>query len=115
MILAGIFIPRSATLTIGASPSIIYETVGSATGTVGPVTITPTTGVAPYTYSWVVDDDGSAGTLVANTPTSNVCSFDYAGLASLFDTIFATLSCTVTDLYGTTSTIYLNATVTRVS
>jgi hypothetical protein len=96
------FYEASDPLTATASPSAQIAISALSEITSAPVTVTPTGGLAPYTYSWAVTS--FAGT----TPTIGNAGFattDFSqinvGVGALHNCSF---TCTVTDALGSTAT-----------
>jgi len=96
-------------LSLSASPS---TAIGSATYGFGPavtnsVTVTPTGGLAPYTYSWarVSGTIGSAGSPTAATTV-------FGGDPNPDYVASSTFRCTCTDSLGNTATADVGATFT---
>lgn len=107
--IAGAGAGGSPALSASASPTTVsgFDTVvapDSSTATTDPTTVTPTGGVAPYTYSWAFV---SGNTATINSPTSATTTFtrsvflDTAG-QSVFRT--GVYRCTVTDSASQTAT-----------
>lgn len=88
-----------------AAPNVV--TAGGYGGylTTDATTITPTGGLAPYTYSWT-RISGTVGT--ANSASSATTSF--TGLVSTGGFEESTFRCTVTDALGTSVTVDVIAT-----
>jgi hypothetical protein len=84
-------------LTATASPDTQQASGTTASVTSSPVTVTPSGGLAPYSYSW------SAPGLVIVSPASATSKFTKTGLARGEDD-FASVRCTVTDALGSTTT-----------
>lgn len=92
--------PIFASLTAAADPSSDSNS-GSSPGTisvvVGPFSLTPTGGIAPYTYSWVITD--STGSWAIDTPTGANTTVTASFLTS-GELVDATLQGTITDSIG---------------
>lgn len=114
MILAGIFYPRASEITLAIDPFFLYHQTTTQSGvTTVSATVTPSGGTAPYTYNWVTDSGDESFILSAQSATSATTAFSFSGLYELFDTIFGSVYCTVTDAYGVEDTVYLNITISR--
>jgi hypothetical protein len=86
-------------LTATASPT--EQTASGTTASIisQPITVTPSGGLAPYTYSW------TASALVISSPTSATSKFTAPGLGR-GEMLEAGVSCRVTDSLGSTVTAH---------
>lgn len=85
-------------MTASASPTSLYKSGPTASQTTASVTVTPSGGVSPYTYSWTLL---TGATLTVNSPTAATTTFSKTGMIS-GDSFDATYRCTVTDSTGGT-------------
>jgi hypothetical protein len=85
-------------MTASASPTSLYKTGPTSSQTTASVTVTPSGGVSPYTYSWTLL---TGDTLTVNSPTAATTTFSMTGMIS-GDSFDATYRCTVTDSTGGT-------------
>lgn len=97
-----------SSLTVAITPDTI-EGGGRNSGiTSNAATATPTGGLAPYTYAWVI----TSGTATATSPTLATTTFRQEGIPE--DTVMvATAQVTVTDAIGQTATDTTGMTFTR--
>jgi hypothetical protein len=93
------------TLSLSASPSSLYTTSFSSSMTSDPCTITPSGGLAPYTYAWTM----IAGTAGITSPTFATTTFTKttSGIANV------TARCTVTDSLHVTASVDVPMTFER--
>lgn len=75
--------------------------------TSSPSTATPTGGLAPYSYSWVV----TSGFVTASSPST--ASTTFSQVVGPYGQEFATAQVTCTDALGTTATATINITLTN--
>jgi hypothetical protein len=82
-----------ANFSASASPSSLYTSTGTSSATTSSTTVTPTGGVAPYTYSWALYE---GDTLTVTSPTSASTTFSLTGISE-GETYYSTYRCTATD------------------
>lgn len=93
-----------APLTLAIDPPVLYgASSGSGTITTDPATATPTGGLAPFTYSWVLEDYIADTPPTANSPASATTTFTQTGLTP-GDSASSSWQCEVTDDQGATAT-----------
>lgn len=95
----------AAALTLATSGSTTGVTFLSSTCSVGPITATPTGGLAPFTYVWAV----ISGTCTISGGTSASATFIKYGMSPGI-TEFATVRCTCTDSAGQVATVDVDLT-----
>lgn len=89
-------------MTLSISPSPIIGVSTTSTCTAGPVTATPSGGVAPYSYAWTRLSHSALTAPTITSPSTASTSFVQTGLPS--GTIEdATFRCTVTDAAAQTA------------
>lgn len=88
------------TLAAVAEPSPCTGFAANSVVTTEPCTITPSGGLAPYTYAWSI----ISGTATIASPTSATTTFQKTGVP-LGLTREATARCAVTDSLGTSTTV----------
>jgi hypothetical protein len=74
------------------------------TQTPGPITGTPTGGLGPFTYAWVLVSSSNLTGITINTPSLASTTMTATVTASSPTVGIATLRCTVTDSLGSTAT-----------
>ena len=90
------------TMTLTATPE--SQSVSSTTSTViAHVTATPSGGLTPIAYNWVLLSDGGGGSFSLQNSTLATCTVRVLGMA-IPDNTFATVQCTATDSLGVTAT-----------
>ena len=90
------------TMTLTATPE--SQSVSSTTSTViAHVTATPSGGLTPIAYNWVLLSDGCGGSFSLQNSTLATCTVRVLGMA-IPDNTFATVRCTATDSLGVTAT-----------
>ena len=90
------------TMTLTATPE--SQSVSSTTSTViAHVTATPSGGLTPIAYNWVLLSDGGGGSFSLQNSTLATCTVRVLGMA-IPDNTFATVRCTATDSLGVTAT-----------
>ncbi len=94
---------------IASDYNVAGNDAGTGTATTNATTITPSGGVAPYTYAWTtLSYDGGVPPNI-NAPTSATTTFTQTSIGpGVF--IFASFRCTVTDAVLATTTVDINAT-----
>jgi hypothetical protein len=92
-----------------ASPENVFGfDIGTGTATTDLTTVTPTGGVAPYTYAWAVTTYSGGVAPEADSPTLANTTFTQTGLSS-GEYTNATFVCTVTDDDGATTEVPVGA------
>lgn len=96
-------------LSAVADPSDVFGfDSGTGTATTNSTTVTPSGGVAPYSYSWAVQSyTGSVEPIIGSSSTAT-SDFIQTGLGS-GEYTFATFVCTVTDDDGATTQVSVGA------
>ena len=90
------------TMTLTATPE--SQSVSSTTSTIiAHVTATPSGGLTPIAYNWVLLSDGGGGSFSLQNSTLATCTVRVIGMA-IPDNTFATVRCTATDSLGVTAT-----------
>lgn len=100
----------STTLNATASPSSVTKSGAGTPQTTASVTVTPTGGTAPYTYSWVRNSGSTS--IAVDSATAATTTFTGTSLAS-GTTYSAVFRCTVTDNVAATKTVDVNVEITR--
>lgn len=103
-----IFHPR--TLTLSVEPEQITQVVGSEFGTSSvSFVITPSGGLAPYTYAWSILSSSGTGNLTIEAPTASTTKAGWEDFVFLGDELTGTLQCVVMD--SATNSAFINVSV----
>lgn len=99
----------SGALTVSASSTNVTKTGLTSSLTTASVTVTPSGGTGPYTYSWVKQ---SGDTITADSTTAATTTFSATGLASP-ESRTAVFRCTATDSASLTASVDVTVTIDR--
>lgn len=98
------------TLGASVSPNFYFEVVTVDSGTSATsVTVTPSGGTAPYTYSWNEISTAGDGDIGATAGTSATTSFTWSGLTFIGASQSSDFQCQVTDALSQTTFVNINA------
>ena len=86
---------------VDVSPQSSSVSAASSTVTSGLYRATPSRGVAPFTYSWVVATDDGSASFTINTPTLAQTTVTASGIPTLTQAT-CVIRCTCTDAVGNT-------------
>lgn len=109
------FFNPSSTLSVIGSPTSYDVGVATSLGNTAAFTMTPSGGVAPYTYSWTIDAIGGDGLLTVTSPSAASTVLHYSDLAYNGSSVSGTLTGVVTDGLGATAFVNISTSVTRTS
>lgn len=112
-IFVNVEIDESASIpTAKAAPTSVSVTGSAASETTPSTTVTPTGGLAPYTYAWTWSVGGTSITI--GSPSSATTTFNNGSMTS-GSTLTGTAKCTVTDALGQTCIATVAVSLSRVS
>lgn len=103
-------------LSLSVSPTSISRTGTASSITTGAITVTPSGGLAPYTYAWSIVSSDAGPTFSIGSPSYASTPVTASAITVLDTPYNCTIHCVVTDSLGVSATSSsVTATFTRTS